>query len=250
MLNRELDKPLFIQLKEKIEEDIMNREPNEKIKSEPELAKKFNVSRGTVNKAIKHLTSEGKLYRIPKKGTYVSARKIQRNFEKLPSYSEDIKKRGLKPGALLVELTRVIPEDKIIDSLNLDQNSIVWKIKRIRTADNERVLLSTSYLPVSIFPELTEEEVLGSLYKTLETKYNNRPCWAHETYTAINADQITASLLNIDTGTALIYSERLSYSKDERPIEFAVSYIRGDSYEIHIDINRSTTSNHIIYSTG
>jgi GntR family transcriptional regulator len=78
---------------------------------------------------------------------------------------------------------------------------------------------------------------LGSLYKTLEKKYSNRPLWAHEVYTAVSANKINASLLNIDEGSALIFSERISYNSQERPIEYAVSYIRGDVYEIHIDIN-------------
>ncbi|RCW49806.1 GntR family transcriptional regulator [Halanaerobium sp. ST460_2HS_T2] len=237
MLNRNSDKPLFEQIKEEIMEEIKNLEPHSKIESEPNLAEKYKVSRGTVNKAINELSNEGRLYRIPKKGTYVSNRKIKRSFEKLPSYSEDIKNRGFKPGALLIELEKIVPSVKIKSILNLGTNGLVWKIKRIRTADEDPLLLSTSYLPVELVPEITREEVLGSLYQTLEKKYGNRPLWAHEVYTAVSANTVNASLLNIKEGSALIFSERISYNGKERPIEYAVSYIRGDVYEIHIDIN-------------
>jgi GntR family transcriptional regulator len=241
VLNKDSDQPLFMQIKEKLERGIEQKEPNSKIKSEPKLAEKYGVSRGTINKAIKELTNEGKLYRVPKKGTYVSPAKIQRHFDRLPSHSEDIKKRGLEPGVHLVELDRIIPEEEIRGSLNLEQEEIVWKIKRVRTANGEPIILSTSYLPIKIFPEITEEEVMDSLYQTLEEKYENRPMWAHERYAAVNADQVVASLLDIEQGKALMYSERLSFSKEGRPIEYATSYIEGDRYEIHIDINRPSS---------
>lgn len=238
MLDRNSKKPLFMQISEELEKEIEKKSPNSKIDSEPRLVKKYGVSRGTLNKAIENLVYEGKLFRIPKKGTYVSPKKIQRSFDKLPSHSEDIKKRGLKPGALLLELARVVSNRKICNLLNLKEESIVWKVKRIRTADDKPIILSTSYLPTELFPELTREEVLDSLYYTLEKKYGNRPTWAHDIYSAINADSIVASLLNVKLNTALLFLERLSYSTQGRPLEYGFSYIRGDMYEIHVDINR------------
>ena len=67
---------------------------NTKIDSEPNLADKYGVIRGTVKKAIDILNTERKFYRIPKKGTYVAENKIQRHFDKLPSYSEEIQEGG------------------------------------------------------------------------------------------------------------------------------------------------------------
>ena len=239
MLDRDSDIPLFKQIKEKLEKEIQKMPANTKIDSEPNLADKYGVSRGTVKKAIDILNTERKVYRIPKKGTYVAENKIQRHFDKLPSYSEEIKERGLKPGAYSVEFAKEIADEKVQKILNLEKDDIVWKIKRIRTADDVPIILTTSYLPIKIFPEFTEEEVLDSLYKAMDEKYDNRPYRAHESYSAVNSDHVIASLLNIDKNDALIYSERLSFSKDNRPVEYSTSYIRGDKYEIHVDVSPS-----------
>lgn len=229
--------PLYIQIKKQLEEKAKTLKPHTQISSEIKLAEQFRVSRGTAKKAIEELISEGILYRIPKKGTFLTSKKITRSFNQLPSYSEDIRKMGFTPGAFLVEMSKSVAENPVAEKLNLNQDELVWKVTRVRTADDVPIILSTSFLPVKIFPELTREEVLDSLYKMLEEKYKNRPVWGNDFYTAINADRFLASLLKIEENKALLYSERISYSKKGRPLEFSTSYIRGDRYEIHIGVN-------------
>ena len=66
--------PLYIQVKKRITESLVRSEwsPGESIPSEIELAKKYNVSQGTVRKAIDDLASDKILIRRQGKGTYVS----------------------------------------------------------------------------------------------------------------------------------------------------------------------------------
>lgn len=68
--------PLYWQIKEDIKEKIKNGEYkiDELIPSETELVKKYDVSRITIVKAINELVSEGYLYRIQGKGTFVKAK--------------------------------------------------------------------------------------------------------------------------------------------------------------------------------
>lgn len=237
MIDRQLDIPLYQQIKQELLRTIDSLEPHTRIPSEPKLADTFKVSRGTVQQAINELVAEGLLYRIPKSGTYVRPPIIQRHFNKLPSYSEDIRERGLTPGAWLIELAMEVPNRQVCRHLNIRGEGTVWKVKRVHTADEEPVILSTSYLPTLLVPELTEQEVSTSLYKTLESKYQRRPTWAHETYVAQKADQIIASLLGVTPDTAVLKAERVSFLSDSQIIEYALSYIRGDRFEIHIDIN-------------
>jgi len=72
----EIAKHKYQQLKEYIINTIKAKDlkPGEKIWSENELADKFQMSRHTVRQAIGELVSEGWLYRIHGKGTYVDRR--------------------------------------------------------------------------------------------------------------------------------------------------------------------------------
>ncbi|MBO8140765.1 MAG: GntR family transcriptional regulator [Firmicutes bacterium] len=231
--------PLYERIKRDLLAHIRSSKEHDKIPSEPELALRYGVSRGTVKHALDELVYEGVLYRVPRKGTFVAPPRILRSFGQLPSYSDDIRRRGLAPGVELVDFGVELAGEKVCRHLNLAKDTPVWKIERIRTADGQPVLLSTSFLPESLFPGLRKEDVMTSLYETLDARYGMRPDWAHDMYTARSATRYVASLLQIPVGTAVLYSERVSYLADGRAVEFALSYIRGDRYEIHIDINRA-----------
>lgn len=75
------EKPKYQKLKEYIIGIIKSREldPGEKIHSENELAEKFGISRHTVRQAIGELVSEGWLYRVQGKGTFVEKRSDEKS---------------------------------------------------------------------------------------------------------------------------------------------------------------------------
>ncbi|NLN29291.1 MAG: GntR family transcriptional regulator [Firmicutes bacterium] len=237
-LDRRDSKPLYEQIMEHIRVMAQTLKPHEAIPSEPELASRYQVSRGTVKQALDELVHEGVLYRVPKRGTFVAPPRILRSFTRLPSHSEDIRARGLTPSADVVHFGVERADTKVARYLNVSHGAPVWRIERVRRANGEPVLLSTSYVPKALVPELTREDVEQSLYEALARRYDMRPVWAHDVYTAVNAHSYEASLLGVPLGAALLLNERLSYLADDRRIEYALSYIRGDQYEIHIDINR------------
>lgn len=237
MINRQNPVPLYHQIKEMLLNQIQAMEPHAGIESELLLANKYQVSRGTVKQAIQDLVKEGYLYRIQGKGTFVTAPRILRSFTQLPSFSEDIRRRGYTPGVRLLELTKIVPTAKMASALQLASGANVWKIERVRLADNQPIAVVASYLPFLALEGLTEDDVKGSLYEMLDHRYKMRPAWAHDTYTAINANLKVAHLLSVPKGTAVIYSERTAYLPNNQPIEFVESFIRGDRFVIHIDIN-------------
>ena len=82
--------PLYEEVKKKITESLIQGEwrPGEAIPSEIELACKYNVSQGTVRKAIDELSAESILIRRQGKGTYVATHNeenIQLRFLRLTS---------------------------------------------------------------------------------------------------------------------------------------------------------------------
>lgn len=70
------NKPLYLQIKETILQQIHQKEltPGDKLLSEAQFQKRFNVSRITVRKAIDELVEEGYLTRLQGKGTFVKNR--------------------------------------------------------------------------------------------------------------------------------------------------------------------------------
>ena len=65
--------PRYIQIADLIREQIQSGQipAGEKIPNELEIASQYDVSRGTVRQALDMLVKEGRLERLPGKGTFV-----------------------------------------------------------------------------------------------------------------------------------------------------------------------------------
>ena len=79
--------PQYVVIKNYLRKMASEKNPNEKMPSETQIAASFGVSRGTAKQAITDLVYEGTLYRLQGKGTFVSERRISRSFSKLPSFT-------------------------------------------------------------------------------------------------------------------------------------------------------------------
>ena len=90
--------PLYQQLQRAIREAIENRvlAPDDALPPERQIAAELSVSRITVRKAINGLVEEGLLVRRQGSGNFVASR-IEKNFAKLTSFSEDMRSRGRTP---------------------------------------------------------------------------------------------------------------------------------------------------------
>ncbi|NOR23780.1 MAG: GntR family transcriptional regulator, partial [Desulforhopalus sp.] len=88
--------PLYQQVKEhivgKINGGVM--QPGMRIESEAELVANLNVSRMTVNRALRELAAEGKINRIQGKGTFVAEKKPQSALLEIKSIDREIRERG------------------------------------------------------------------------------------------------------------------------------------------------------------
>ena len=115
-LDEESSLPLYQQLQRALRQAIETRVlgPDDALPPERELAEDFNVSRITVRKAIEGLVGEGLLVRRQGSGTFVLAR-VEKNFSKLTSFSEDMRARGRNPRSVWLRKAAgtVTPEEAL-----------------------------------------------------------------------------------------------------------------------------------------
>ena len=96
--------PLYHQLKEIIKEKIELGKwlPGDKIPSENELCKMYEISRNTAIKALDDLVQEGLLHRVQGKGTFVSKPKFEQPLTGFYSFSKVLKDKGMNPKDLII----------------------------------------------------------------------------------------------------------------------------------------------------
>ncbi len=221
---------LALILKQQIEAGLW--QPRDVIPSERQLEMQYKVSRPTIRQAIEYLERLGLLYREHGKGTFVSPQKLQKGMQELTSFSEDLIRRGIKPGQIIRSISREIPSKSISDRLEMESGETVLKIERIRLGDQTPIGLQTSYIALDENQEITFQDLekCGSLYLLLEEKFNIIPTEADETLEITLATPEEAALLQIKTDAPLLLNERLTYNQNRKPVEFVKILYRGDRF--------------------
>ena len=227
--------PLYLRIANDLMEIIRQAPPHSLLPSEPELVKKYGVSRGTVKQALDELEHHSFIYRRHGKGTFVSEPRILRHSHTVPSFSEDIRRRGHIPSIKLVSLSQETPSLRVRAALSLPPAEQVWKVNRIFLSDREPLALVASYLPAARIESLTPMDVEYGLYAALERRYNLRPTWASDSYTAVRAGGDVIGMLSVKEGDPIIYSERVAYLRDMQVVEYVESFIRGDRVTVLVD---------------
>lgn len=110
--------PVFQRIKNFLVREIQagTWKEGEAIPSEAALAQKFQVSRMTVNRAVRELTSEQILHRIQGSGTYVAQQKYQATLVEIKSIAAEVRSRGHVHRSELHELI-AYPADESLASL-------------------------------------------------------------------------------------------------------------------------------------
>lgn len=101
--------PVFQTIKDYLLKEIQagTWKEGDAIPSEAALAQQFAVSRMTVNRAVRELTSEQILNRIQGSGTYVAQQKYQATLVAIKSIADEIRSRGHTHRSELHELIEV-----------------------------------------------------------------------------------------------------------------------------------------------
>jgi GntR family transcriptional regulator len=230
--------PLYQQLQRALRQAIENRilSPDDALPPERDLASEFSVSRITVRKAIDGLVSEGMLVRRQGSGTFVCAR-VEKNFSKLTSFSEDMRARGRNPRSVWLRRSAgtVTPEECL--TLRSSPGTPVYRFHRIRYADDSPMAVEYATILASCLPSL--DAVESSLYEALE-RAGNRPVRALQRLRAVLFTAEQAELLQAKEKDAGLHVERLGFLKDGRAVEFTQTYYRGDIYDFVAELSISS----------
>jgi GntR family transcriptional regulator len=230
--------PLYQQLQRRLRLAIENRVlgPDDALPPERDLAEELDVSRITVRKAIDGLVEEGLLIRKQGSGTFVTNR-VEKNFAKLTSFSEDMRARGRRPRSVWLNRAdgAVTPEESL--TLRSSPGTPVYRFSRIRYADDAPMALEYATVLADCLPSV--ESVETSLYEALE-RTGNRPVRALQRLRAVLLTAEQAKLLKAQERDAGLLVERVGFLKDGRAVEFSQSFYRGDIYDFVAELTASS----------
>ncbi|AGB40709.1 transcriptional regulator [Halobacteroides halobius DSM 5150] len=243
-LIRKDSRPLYILVKEKLDEQIENGtyQSGDRLPSEAKLAEKFGVSRATLREALRVLEKEGIINRKQGVGTFIAdkAALFRSGIEELASITETIEAMDLEAGTieLAVKSNQRFPD--LAKEFEIDAQSKMVSLQRTRTANGEPVAYCRDFLPQKFLnEEVTDDNFDASLFDYLQEECNLYITYAVADVLAVTADRLLAEKLNVELGSPLLLLKQMHYDDRDTPILYSENYFRNDKFEFHVLRNRS-----------
>lgn len=211
--------------------------PHDLLPSERQLMKTHGVSRMTVRQAIQCLEDEGMVYRVQGSGTFVSDPTTISKTLALTSFSEDIRARGMTPGARLLDWEIQDAGTDVAADLGLSPGARVFHMVRVRTADGLPMCIEDVWLPAATLPEDFHVEGGSSLYEQLGL-VGSGPAVADQSIRATSLDERQAKLLQVPAHSPALVVSRVASTETGQRIERAQSVYRADRYVFTVSIRR------------
>jgi len=219
--------PLWHQIAERLRRAIASGEfgPGEALPSEAEINARFGVSRTTARTSLDRLKEDGL---------------IMQPLDRLSSFSDDMRARGLTPSYLTESIRRCPLTRRAAQALNLEPRSEALRIKRQLLADEFQIGLSDSWISPAIMGNNSPPDRAaldnGSLYDWLRDICGAVIAGGHEVIEATAANRYQANSLDVAPGSPLLLAHRTCHTHDGSPIEHATMHYRPDRYRFRVDL--------------
>ena len=233
--------PLYRQIKDLIMRSLESGEwgPGDAIPSESELAARFNVSQGTVRKAIDEMAADNLLVRRQGKGTFVATHNDPRSFFRFLRIAPNEGELQSEHDSIPIECWRAKAGADVARTLGLEQGAPIIILRRLLKFGDEPVVFDEIYLPGDQFQDLTLDilkESDKSLYSLFESRYGVRMIRADERLRAVSADRVSADLLKVPEGSPLLLVERVTFTYGNKPVEWRRGFYSTQNYYYHNEL--------------
>ena len=209
--------------------------PGDRIGDERSLATSLGVPRSRLRQALELLEAAGVVRRRIGRGGGIVASdgRLERNLNTIDGLPEIARQQGvrLETRVLRAEIAHASGQDQRLLALGPDDH--VYRVLRLRIADERPISLEATRLPTTLFPDLLRQD-LSSLYGLLRTRYGLSPGYSDETLELTPADEEQAEHLDVTAGTPLIHVHRVTTDSGNRPFEIGREYFVGAGVRFHL----------------
>lgn len=237
-----LPPPLYKEVKRQLTQELSRGawQPGEALPSEARLAERFEVSIGTLRKAMDELVAERIVVRHQGRGTFVAthgqSRLMFHFFHIVPRKGE---KRYPKTRTLNFRRDRAEPEEA--ERLGIAAGDPVLRVRNLLSLEGKPVVLDEMVLPRRLFPDLTEKILTGrdnTIYHLYQTRYGINVLRTSERLRATLADGEAAQLLAVRKGAPLLEISRVALSYHNAPVELRRSLVNTAEHDYFSDLGK------------
>lgn len=204
--------------------------PSTKIPTELQLTKMFEVSRMTVNRALRELEADGILLRRQGVGTFVSEIQAESPLLEIHNIADEVRGRHHVYSNQLHSLEEVAADQLIAARLGLQPGTAVFHSLLVHLENGVPLQLEDRYVNAQIVPDYLEQD----FSRTTPSQYLSQAFPLSELehiVEAIRPDKTMQKLLGIDHQEPCLLVKRRTWS-DERLISCAYLIHPGSRYRL------------------
>lgn len=233
--------PYYLQLAQMMEAEMDRGAfgPGDRLPTESDLCRDYDLARSTVRETLRHLQDQGRIKVVPRRGAFV-AEPAQSGWllQSARGFLEaelDHKRDGVETRVLTAKRCKLPPAAS--EALGLPVNAPGFMLARVRRLDGKLALYSVNYLLPELEDTLRESDVLsgkGSLTRALRLG-GFETARARRSVAAVAAEGDAARVLKTPDREPLLLVTSVSWDKRGKPFDFYTSWIKSDVVQIAVE---------------
>jgi DNA-binding GntR family transcriptional regulator len=206
--------------------------PQSKLPPERAVGDAFGITRMTIRQALFQLEAEGLIYRLNRRGWFVSPPRLRYDPTANTSFTENVMEQGRVAGTTILSKQQVGASQWESAQLGCALGAPIFVINRLRTVDERAVLVEQIHVRAERCPGLLDYPLDRSMTGLMAEKFgivehrtqiNMRP-------TALS--EFPAKALGVAVGTPSLYLSRTIFDPFNEVVELDQEFWRYDAIEI------------------
>ncbi|MSP36563.1 MAG: GntR family transcriptional regulator [Limnohabitans sp.] len=235
---------LYRQVKRQLINDIQSGSaaPGAALPNEKDLAQRFQVSVGTVRRAVDELVAEHVLLRQQGRGTFVG--KLDRE-RFMFQFFKIVPRDGSSefPEVRLHKFSKSRATQVEAQALGLHGNQLVFRIENVLHLQGKPVIHDKIAIAESMFSGLNQTAFTArttTIYGYYQSAFGVTIVEADERLRAEMVLPDSARLLNLEGAAPVLRIDRVAYTFDRKPAEFRTSFVDTQNFD-YVSRMRETT---------
>jgi GntR family transcriptional regulator len=225
--------PLYHQLRQALEASWRPRfGPDDELPTEHEIVAGFGVSRITVRRALDDMITDGVICRPRARGRLRWAPvKVKQQINRLRGFfADDALASGHHPSTRVLEFAQG-SWPQATRFLGLGEKAQCYRISRLHESDGTPLSHQVSWIPCSVCPAISINDLSGSLLQMLENRCGITVAHAEQRLIAREATTAEIALLQLEPRSHVFEVDRVSYGPDGTAVEYFTSILDVTRYE-------------------
>ncbi|UVA77237.1 phosphonate metabolism transcriptional regulator PhnF [Pandoraea commovens] len=207
-----------------------------RLPSEGELAKRFDVNRHTVRRAVLGLAANGLVSIEQGRGTFVQRGAIDYLIGRRTRFTENLRQQHHAAEGRMLSAVRLQADAAVAKELELRVRAPVWRIESLHAADGVALTYACNWYPAARFPDLPslleeDSSITHALASMGVPDYLRK--WSR--IGSVLPDTEIAWRLGVNRQQPVLWVENVDVDLDGVPIKYGITHFAADRVQLMVD---------------